>query len=203
MSWLVNWRVHLMACSLRYIMSQGLKLEKCPAECHFLWDECKAGGLFASCFCIRRHPWYMVWREMRKTRSLTGVETDVKVNPTGYLRVRNVSIHSSLIRYRIVCGPALRMWGRTQNRAKMMTEVIAALIAPLILCTVNSGTFNTDVERILLLAMAESLAMLLTYISGITVLAGHCDADWACYQKQSFNWQAKSNLPHRHRLHIA
>lgn len=103
---------------------------------------CKAGGLSANCFCIKRNPWSVLWRDMGKIRSLTGIETDVKVNPTDYLSRRNASMHSLLIRYRIVCGPGLRLWGRTQNRAKMMTEVIAALIAPLRACTVNAGTFS-------------------------------------------------------------
>ena len=79
---------------------------------------------------------------MGRTGSLASVETDIKVNHTSYLSVRNVSTHSLLIRYRIVCGPALRLRGRTQNRAKMMTEVIAALIAPLWVCILKCRHFH-------------------------------------------------------------
>lgn len=148
------------------------------------------------------YPWSVLWREMGKIRSLTGVETDVKVNPTGYLSVRNVSMHSLLIRYRIVCGPALSLWGRSQNRAKMMTEVIAALIAPLRVCRVNAGTFiHWRWKDVTAGHGRKPVCAPAIHFYGL-ILAGHCDADWACHQRQSSNWQAKSNLPHRHQLHI-
>lgn len=101
---------------------------------------CKAGGLFANCFFIRRQSYSGLWREMGKISSLIGIERDINVNPTAYLSVRNVSMHSLLIRYRRVRVPALRLWGRTKNRANVMTEVIATSIAPLRLYTVNAGT---------------------------------------------------------------
>lgn len=73
---------------------------------------------------------------------MTCLEADVTVNPAGYLNVRNVSIYSLSIRYRMACGPAFRLQGRIQNRAKMMTEIIAALIAPLRAFSANAGTFR-------------------------------------------------------------
>lgn len=42
----------------------------------------------------------------------------------------------------MACGPAFRLQGRIQNRAKMMTEIIAALIAPLRAFSANAGTFR-------------------------------------------------------------
>lgn len=81
------------------------------------------------------------WPVKRNRENLIfGTETDIKLNPTAYLSVRNVSMHSLLIRYRRVHVPALRLWGGMKTRADTMTEVIAALIAPLRLYTVNAGT---------------------------------------------------------------
>lgn len=115
----------------------GEGFNKVPLSVRWL---CKARGLFANFFFIRRQPYSGLWREMVKVSSLIGTETDIKANPNAYPSVRNVSTHSLLIRYRRVCVPALRLWGRTKTRANMMTEVIAALIAPLRLYTVNAGT---------------------------------------------------------------
>lgn len=51
---LVNWRVHLAACSLRHIRSQRLNWEKGSAESRFLWHECaKLGGCLPIAFALK------------------------------------------------------------------------------------------------------------------------------------------------------
>lgn len=200
----INCRVYLKSQSPK-VSCLGMRTERTAQQCHFLWVEVwKTGSLFANSFCIRSDTSGLCyWVKWGKTRYLTCVEADVTVNPAGYFRVRNVRIHSLSIRYRMVCGPAIRLQGRIQNRAKMMTEIIAALIAPHRAFSANAGTFRHWCWKDITTGYSRSLSMLLLYFSGRIILAGHCHTAWAHYERHSSDWQERSSQPLRHQLCIA